>query len=161
MKQDSNLVSTQASCTVRQPQPGDYDRIAELAGQLGYECTGKEVRERLCEMHDSNQYAVYIAELPGGLVAGWIGAYVFRSVETGSCAEINGLVIDERLRSSGIGRILLSAFEEWAQSVGCDAVSVRSNVMRERAHRFYARNAYELVKTQSVFRKNLPARENG
>ena len=158
MKQDSNLVAAQARCEVRQPQPGDCDRIAELAGQLGYECTGEEVRERLCEMRDSNQYAVYVAELPGGLVAGWIGAYVFRSVETGSCAEISGLVIDERIRSSGIGKLLVSAVEGWARNVGCDAISVRSNVMRERARRFYTQNGYELVKTQN---HGCPAKVSG
>jgi GNAT superfamily N-acetyltransferase len=112
-------------------------------------------------MHDSNQYVVYVAELSGGLVAGWIGAYVFRSLETGSCAEINGLVIDERIRSGGIGKVLVRAIEEWARSVGCDAISVRSNIMRERAHRFYTRNGYELVKTQKAFRKNFRAGENG
>ena len=59
----------------------DYDRMADLAGQLGYPSTGRQVRIRLDEMANSNHYAVYVAELPGGRIAGWIGMYVFRSVE--------------------------------------------------------------------------------
>ena len=116
MKQQLNLGSAQSGCAVRLPQLGDYDRMADLAGQLGYKCTGRDVRERLGEMQDSDQYLVYVAEFPGGEIAGWIGAYVFRSVETGSCAEISGLVLDREVRSRGIGKLLLDAVEEWARS---------------------------------------------
>jgi len=34
-------------------------------------------------------------------------------------------------------------------------MSVGSNVIRERAHKFYERNAYEHYKTQKSFRKPL------
>lgn len=139
---------------VRPAQPRDCEGMANLAGQLGYACTGEEVRKRLSHMQDTNQYAVFVAELPGGQIAGWIGAYLFRSVETGSCAEINGLVVDQSIRSRGIGKILLDAAEQWAWSIGCDAISVRSNIKRDRAHRFYTNNGYEHVKTQKEFRKS-------
>jgi len=129
--------------------------MADLAVQLGYESTGEEVHERLTHMQDPNRYAVFVAELPGGQITGWIGAYLFRSVETDSCAEISGLVVDQDMRSHGIGKILLDAAEEWARRIGCDAISVRSNIKRDRAHRFYAKNGYEHVKTQKTFRKTL------
>jgi len=41
---------------------------------------------------------------------------------------------------------LLDAAEKWARGVGCDAISVRSNVKRERAHQFYRDNGYIDVK---------------
>jgi hypothetical protein len=81
MNQQPNLASAQSRCEVRAPKPGDYDRMADLAGQLGYPSTRRQVRIRLDEMANSNHYAVYVAELPGGRIAGWIGMYVFRSVE--------------------------------------------------------------------------------
>jgi hypothetical protein len=34
-------------------------------------------------------------------------------------------------------------------------MSVRSNVLRRRAHGFYLRNGYEHYKTQKAFRKTL------
>ena len=155
MKQQSNFASTQSTCAARPPESDDFDKMADLAGQLGYECTGKEIRARLHEMRDSNQYAVYIAELPGGRIAGWIGVYMFRSVETEGCAEISGLVVDQEIRSRGIGKLLLEVAEEWARCRGCEAISVRSNVMRDRAHRFYSNNGYQHIKTQMTFRKIL------
>lgn len=142
-------------CVVRPPLPGDYDRMAELAGQLGYSCTGDEIKSRVAEMLDLKQHAVYIAELPGGRVAGWIGLHVFRSVEQEGCAGISGLIVDEQIRSRGIGKLLLEAAENWARKQGCNAISVHSNVTRERAHRFYRNNGYQHIKTQQLLHKAL------
>lgn len=155
MKQEIELVSTQSACAVRLAQRRDSDRIADLAGQLGYPSTGEEVRKRLSQMQDPNQYAVFVAELTAGQIAGWIGVYVFRAVELETAAEINGLIVEEDIRSCGVGKTLLDAAEGWARSVGCDAISVRSNVTRDHAHRFYIANGYEHVKTQKEFRKKL------
>jgi GNAT superfamily N-acetyltransferase len=70
-------------------------------------------------------------------------------------AEVNGLIVDEKVRSHGAGAKLLEAAEAWAQEAGCVGMSVRSNVIRERAHGFYLRQGYEHYKTQKAFRKAL------
>jgi GNAT superfamily N-acetyltransferase len=155
MYQEIKLDLRQSSYAVRMAQPHDSDRIAELAEQLGYPCTGKEVQERLSQMRDANQHAVFVAELPTGQIAGWIGLYVFRAVELETVAEISGLIVDENIRSCGIGKMLLDAAEEWARHVGCRVISVRSNVKRDRAHQFYTNNGYEHTKTQKELRKKI------
>ena len=106
-------------------------------------------------MKDASLYGVFVAVLPRDEVVGWMGAYVFRSVELEPFAEISGLVVNEKLRSRGIGKALLNAAEDWARSVGCAAISVNSNIIRDRAHHFYVSNNYELIKTQKTFRKGL------
>ena len=143
------------TCRVRPPEPCDYDKMADLAEQLGYPSTAEHVRVRLDAMANSSHYAVYVAELPSGKIAGWIGLYVFRSVEQDSCAGISGLIVDQQIRGRAIGQLLLAAAEEWARRQGCDAISVHSNVTRERAHRFYSRSGYEHIKTQKYLRKSL------
>ncbi len=155
MKLESNLASMRLACAVREPQLGDHERLADLAGQLGYPCTGIEVRNRLDGMQDPKQYATYVAELPAGQIAGWIGVYIFRSVALDSFAEISGLVVDQQIRSRGIGKALLDAAEQWARRQGCISIWVRSNVTRELAHRFYTHNGYDHVKTQKSLRKSL------
>jgi len=45
---------------------------------------------------------------------------------------------------------LLAAAEDWARKHGCKEMSVRSNVIRERAHKFYERNAYEHYKDAEI-----------
>jgi GNAT superfamily N-acetyltransferase len=129
--------------------------MADLAGQLGYPCTPEEVRQRLVDMLDRKQYAVYVAEISKEEIAGWIGVYLFRSVELEAFAEISGLVVSEEARSQGVGKTLLEAAEEWARRSGCTVISVRSNVKRKRAHGFYKKNGYEWTKRQETFCKKL------
>jgi len=155
MKQQINPATMQCTCEIRRPKLRDHDKMADLAGQLGYECTGADVQARLDEMCDPNQYAVYVAELPGGQIAGWIGVYAFRAVELDYFAEISGLIVDQQIRSRGIGKALLDAAEQWARSHACSRISVRSAVTRESAHRFYTSNGYEHTKTQKSFQKSL------
>lgn len=141
--------------SVRCVHPDDCDKLSDLAVQLGYPSTAGDVRRRLAAMQDASEYGIFVAELPVGQVAGWICAYVFRSLEMDPFAEINGLIVDDSFRSRRIGKFLLRAAEVWAQGVGCSAIAVNSNILRDRAHHFYTRSGYELVKTQKVFRKFL------
>ena len=155
VKARAPLKQTPSNCVVRPPAPADFKRMAELAGQLGYPCTGQQVRHRVKEMANSREHAVFVAERPGEGIAGWIGILIFRAVELDPCAEISGLIVDEAARSQGVGKVLLDAAEAWARNCGCAAVSVHSNIKRQRAHGFYMRNGYQRVKTQEFLRKNL------
>ena len=142
-------------CTIRPPVPSDYTSMAELAGQLGYPCTARELHVRVASLKDPKQYAVFVAETPDGQVAGWIGVYIFRSVETAPYAQISGLIVDRGQRSRGIGQLLLDAAAKWARRRGCGEIAVHSNVIRRRAHRFYERHGFQLVKTQEFLSKRL------
>ncbi|HEV7490992.1 MAG TPA: GNAT family N-acetyltransferase, partial [Rhodanobacteraceae bacterium] len=62
---------------------------------------------------------------------------------------------EESARGGGIGDSLLRAGEDWARSVGCALVRVRSRDTRERAHRFYERAGYARNKVQLVLLKPL------
>lgn len=155
MPEQLSRTSALSSCSVRSPRPGDYDKMADLAEQLGYPSTVQQIRIRLDAMASSSQYTVYVAQLPGGRIGGWIGLYVFRPVEQDNYAGISGLIVDQQVRGRGIGKALLDAAEEWARSQGCSEISVHSNVMRERAHRFYTNNGYGHIKTQKLFHKRL------
>lgn len=146
------------SCRVRPALPSDENVLAALAEQLGYPCTGAEVRKRLNDMNDPTQYGAFVAVRPHGEVVGWISVYILRALELDPFAEISGLVVDGRLRSRGIGKALLKAAEDWASGIGLAVISVNSNITRERAHRFYVSNGYELVKTQNIFRKSISSR---
>lgn len=148
-------VTAPLACAVRAAEPADANAMAALAVQLGYQCTAAEVRTRLADMKDPAQYGIFVAVLPEGEVVGWIGVYIFRTVASAPLAQISGLVIDETVRSRGIGKALLHAAEDWARRSDCAVTSVNSNIIRDRAHRFYLGNGYEVVKTQKIFRKSL------
>ena len=129
--------------------------MAKLAGQLGYESSSERIAARLNELRASEERNVLVAEDASGAIVGWIGMYVFRTVTGEPRAEISGLVVDEAMRSRGIGESLLEAAEHWARGKGLRAIGLHCNVIRERAHGFYLRHGYRETKTQKVFHKPL------
>jgi GNAT superfamily N-acetyltransferase len=141
---------------IRRARPEDSSRLAELSTQLGYPMSADDASERLARLSSHPDHAILVAE-DGGRVAGWIQVSLPRIFETPSSAEIAGLIVDEGRRGHGIGRALVAAAVEWARSEGCRAVRVRSNVVRERAHAFYAREGFRELKTQKVLEKTLGA----
>jgi GNAT superfamily N-acetyltransferase len=145
-----------AKLGVRKARFADAAAIAVLSGQLGYPATIAEMQERLTSLLHRPRYGVVlVAEASQGEVIGWLQLSVTPLLEVPLRAEVNGLVVAEGQRSAGAGAKLLQAAERWARGKGCKSMSVRSNVIRDRAHAFYLRNGYEHYKTQKAFRKAL------
>jgi GNAT superfamily N-acetyltransferase len=140
---------------IRRAKNGDAPQLAELSGQLGYPATEAQIRERLRGIKPASDHAVLVAESPTNGVIGWLHVSKQPLLEMETRGEVNTLVVAEGQRSLGAGARLLAAAEAWARKHGCKGMSVRSNVIRERAHRFYERNGYEHYKTQKSFRKPL------
>jgi GNAT superfamily N-acetyltransferase len=140
---------------IRRAKISDAPRLAELAGQLGYPSTPTEIRRRLRTLRPPSQNAVFVAESPIEGVVGWVHVSKEPLLEVDVRAEINGLIVAENQRSLGAGAQLMAAAEDWARKRGCKNMSVRSNVIRERAHKFYERCGFEHYKTQKSFRKPL------
>jgi GNAT superfamily N-acetyltransferase len=145
------------SIRIRKARRSDAERIAQLSGELGYPATAAQIATRLRQLKPASKHAVFVAESPDaatGLV-GWLHVSVSHLLESDTRAEVNGLIVAEGQRSAGAGAKLLEVAEEWARRHGGQAMNVRSNVIRERAHVFYERNGYEHYKTQKAFRKAL------
>jgi GNAT superfamily N-acetyltransferase len=140
---------------IRRAKSADSSRIALLSGQLGYPATAEQMRARLLGIKRASQHAVFVAESAKDGVIGWVHVSRQPLLEAEIRAEVNGLVVSEGQRSLGAGAQLLAAAEDWARKHGCKGMSVRSNVIRERAHQFYERHGYEHYKTQKSFRKTL------
>jgi GNAT superfamily N-acetyltransferase len=140
---------------IRLVRSADAPRIAELSGQLGYPATTKEIAARLRKLKTAEPNALFVADSTGSGIVGWAHISVNHLVESGTRAELNTLIVAEGQRSLGAGARLLEAAEAWAKEHGCPSISVRSNILRDRAHAFYQRQGYEHYKTQKAFRKIL------
>jgi ribosomal protein S18 acetylase RimI-like enzyme len=149
------MPTVKTSITIRRARASDAARIAELSAQLGYPVTTREMAARLKLVFGQKKAACFVAEEKSAGVIGWIHVSTQPLVEVAVRAEVNGLVVDEKIRSQGAGWTLLQAAEDWACEHGCKSMSVRSNVLRDRAHAFYQRHNYEHYKTQKAFRKTL------
>lgn len=140
------------SIHIRAAAPADAGSLARLSGELGYPADAETIARRLQDVVKNRAGAVMVAEVDGQ-VAGWAHVLPQRRLEYDANAELAGLVVDESARGAGIGRALLRAAEAWAGEHGYPELVVRSNVIRERAHRFYLREGYAEKKRQVVFVK--------
>lgn len=138
--------------TVRLATLEDTERIKQLSEQLGYPSTTAEIARRLAELLDNSEHAVFVAENSGTLV-GWIHVVATHSLTAHAPGEISGLVVDEQHRGHGLGQLLMARAEKWAREKGCGSIRLRSNVVRSRAHAFYERRGYRVIKTQKAFSK--------
>src|SRR5579859_1957261 len=102
-----------------------------------------------------SEHIIFVAEQKSRALAGYVDAFLFRTAASDVRSEIAGMVVDEVSRSRKIGRMLMARAEDWAREKGCSECGLRSNVIREGAHRFYDNLGYRVNKTQKSFRKKL------
>lgn len=141
--------------SIRLANAQDAERVALLCEQLGYAVSLASVQERLKFLAKDPDHAVFVADLPHQSVVGWIQVCIATVLVVGQQAEIYGLIVQEEYRGYGIGQILIQHAECWVQEQGYSMVVVRSNQLREQAHRFYEKVGYAPFKHQAVFRKVL------
>jgi GNAT superfamily N-acetyltransferase len=139
---------------VRRATTSDAARVAALSGILGYPVDCESMQRRLEQLGEREEHVVFVAEMKGEVI-GWIHGAEHELIVVGRMGEICGLVVAEGQRTSGVGRRLVEAVEQWAWERGLDQVSVRSNIIRTESHPFYEKIGYSRLKTQHVYRKRL------
>jgi GNAT superfamily N-acetyltransferase len=141
---------------IRQISPSDAASAAQLSAQFGYPVAVETMEQRIGALQNRTDHAVFIACLDQTAV-GWIDVGIVHHLQTDAYGEIGGLVVSEKHRSTGIGKQLIARAEQWMLEHGLHRSLVRSQLHREPAHRFYAREGYRRVKTSVVFEKELPS----
>ncbi len=139
---------------IRPAMAADLAALGPLAEQLGYPVPAAELGERLAAVLGRSDHNFLVAEREGRVVA-WLHGMLWSLLVEPQLLFIGGLVVDEGSRGQHIGELMMSAMEDWARSQGAEEILVYSNVVRERAHKFYERIGYEHYKTSKVFRKKL------
>jgi GNAT superfamily N-acetyltransferase len=142
-----------APTRIRQAGIDDAQALAALSTQLGYPADPTAIAKRLRRISETHCGVVLVAD--AGAVVGFVQAVPQWYVTMDACVQVASLVVDRGTRGAGIGRSLLRAVEAWAQEHGFRELRVRSNVIRERAHRLYLRHGYVEKKRQAVFVKRL------
>jgi predicted N-acetyltransferase YhbS len=127
---------------IRAAEARDAEALSRLIARLGYEAAPADVAERLATMHAEGR-VVLVAEI-GGAVIGCLSTSVMRVLHRPApVGRISMMVVDEALRSRGIGAELVRAAEAALAAQGCYMVEVTSHMRRTEAHRFYEKLGYE------------------
>lgn len=143
-----------ANVLIRPAGEADLDALAVLSGELGYPVSPAELLPRLRSVLERPDHRLLVAQAADAVV-GWAHGLMRYMLEEPPHAFVGGLVVKDGQRGQHIGEQLMQALEAWARSLGANEVHVYSNVIRERAHRFYVRVGYEHFKTSKVFRKKV------
>lgn len=131
------------------------DALVPLCAQLGYPVPADELERRL-EILGRDPDQVVLVGVIEGKVVGFGQARLVRGLVYSVRNEIAALVVDEKLRSKGIGRQLLEALEAWGKVRGCPSLRVSSQMARKEAHRFYEREGYVRTKISHIYEKKEP-----
>ena len=135
--------------SVRPLRSSDTAALLRLTHQLGYVVTPGQLDAAIAAIAGQAAFVAVHDEH----VVGWVHAFRCVMLQTGPFAEIAGLVVDEAHRGTGVGRALVERVEAWATEEGLHEIRVRSNVVREGAHRFYEQLGYSVEKTSTTFLK--------
>jgi len=147
------LPSSELAVSIREALPADAGRIVALASQLGYDVPLQHV-ERLLKRSRPDS-VILVAVVPRAGVVGWTMVTQEETLIASRRADLHGLVVEDEFRGQRIGELLMQAAEEWGRKRKCSTLRLLSNVTRERAHGFYLRLGYEIIKTEHVFQKPL------
>jgi GNAT superfamily N-acetyltransferase len=141
---------------IRSAAAGDAEAMASLARQLGHPGVDAVwIAQRLATLDAEGLGAVLVAVAADGRVLGLAQLLPQQFLVEPPFVELIALVVDAAARGRRVGAALLAAVEDWARQRGFPGVYVRSNVVRERAHRYYLREGYLEQKRQAIFFKPL------
>lgn len=147
---------------IRKATLEDSEEISRLTDQMGYASELMVIRTRVDRIIERTESLLLVCadnSNDGGL-KGWVQADVNETIESGFRVEIVGLVVCERARQKGVGRLLVSEVEAWAMNLGIEVVGTRSNLTREESHIFYSNLGYSKTKSQTVYRKRIESDSN-
>jgi|HubBroStandDraft_6_1064221.scaffolds.fasta_scaffold163194_2 GNAT superfamily N-acetyltransferase len=144
---------------IRAARKEDIPSLTKLANELGHPTTVEEVAARFEAATRTPDCAVFVAELAGGGIAGFVELACERLLDAPPRVDVAGLVVADTHRGGGIGRLLMARGEEWTLEHGFEIIHLRTNVKRAAAHAFYERIGYRHTKTQKTFVKALKARK--
>ena len=131
---------------LRAARKEDCSEITNLTNQLGYPSTIEKISDIMDRVLVHKDHQVFIAE-KDNIIVGYIHLVQSMRIGSNSFVEIAAFIIDESSRSAGVGSSLIGESEQWAFSMGFKDIRIRSNIIRQEAHKFFHKRGYQNIKT--------------
>jgi GNAT superfamily N-acetyltransferase len=128
----------------------DAANITALSHQLGYSLSPQQTLQNIDAVMKNKDHDAFVA-VNNNKVIGWIGVAQSIQIEIPSYCEINGLVVDNKYRKHGVGKMLIEKAKQWGKEKGNNQLGVHCNVKRTEAHLFYQHLGFQEIKQQKVF----------
>lgn len=103
-------------------------------------------------LRDNSFYGI-VAIGENKVVGVLISRVINRLAKKDNILFIDDLIVNQKFRNTGIGKLLIQTATTYAISRDCGALELTSMLQNVNAHRFYENNGFE--KRQYKFKKNL------
>ncbi len=132
-----------AKPVVRSALPSDAQRIAELYHQLVANPGITVLPERIAAVSTDPNTGLFVCEHLGA-VEGTAMVSLCADVMFGAqpFAVVENIVVNDALRSQGLGAALLCHVEAFCLTKDCSKIMLLSSIQREQAHRFFERAGF-------------------
>lgn len=110
---------------------GTYEVLTELYPSLSLEQYREELRFMV--QHNYSQIAVLEQQVFVGVSGLWLGNKLW----CGKYLEIDNIVVSEKTRSKGVGKMMVEFIEKKARELGCNMVALDSYTTNFKAHKFF------------------------
>jgi len=139
----SSSVAQSDTITIRELSVEEFPTVLPMISHLNPKIPVEELARRLEVMIPKGYrcIAAYMGERMVGVAGYWLICRFY----SGEYMDVDNVVVDESLRSGGIGRQMMDWLHDHAQKLGCKAVMLDSYVTYAAAHRFYFRQGYEIL----------------
>ena len=128
---------------IRELAVEELPSVLPLISQLNPKTPPEELARRLEVMIPKGYHC--IAAYKGDRMVGAAGYWLICRFYSGEYMDVDNVVVDESLRSAGIGQQMMDWLHERARELECKAVMLDSYVTYAAAHRFYFRQGYEIL----------------
>ena len=133
---------------LRDVTEADFAAVRRLLDQLGYASDEAEFRRRFDGVRATAGHRIIVAEEDG--VIGVLHVFERPALDKGCEAAVQALVVDDSVRSRGVGEALMREAEAWAASRGLPTTSLYTSIKRDRALAFYERLGYRIKGTSHL-----------
>ncbi|MCU4501934.1 GNAT family N-acetyltransferase [Acinetobacter sp. WU_MDCI_Abxe161] len=138
---------------IRFAKSEDTQAICDLLKQMGYLKPLTLIQKKFELLNNDSNSKILVAE-EEDKICGFLSLYFIPQIALqGDFAKICYLCVDEKMRSKGVGHLLVQEAERLARQRGCDRMELHSGMQRPLAHQFYLREGY--VEAPKYFRKAL------
>ena len=144
---------------IRRVTVEDWDEMLRMRLDLWPDSTAVDLKNEMPSwLKDESRLTVIVAERDGGGLAGFVEAGirdVAEECETRDMGYVEGWYVDADVRLKGVGRLLVSAAEDWARSRGCVEMASDCLLENEVSLAAHLRLGYEETGRLIHFKKRL------
>jgi PhnO protein len=129
--------------TIRLAAAKDFKIIYNFINELESDVFDEKIQKSIFLENLKNENIIYLLAFENDEPAGFISCHAQRLLHHAALiGEIQEMIVAEKFRSKGIGKLLVEELINIAKSKGINQLEVTSSKKRESAHRFYVREGF-------------------